>query len=112
LEVLFLGHVWRHYRAALRNRLGDRHALAFFATGSEPGVAEAVRTARVIVANGLPAALGRTADAVRLFMPPHSSGMTEATFDRRIDDIVDNIERLERGEPVGHIVAVGERRHT
>ena len=44
-------------------------------------------------------------------MTPHSSGMTEATFDRRLDDIVDNIERLEDGEPLRNIVAVGERRH-
>ena len=66
VELLFIGHVWSHYRAALRQRLGDRHRLAFFGTVSEPGVAEGVKTAQVIVANGLPADLGRTADDLRL----------------------------------------------
>jgi phosphoglycerate dehydrogenase-like enzyme len=45
-----------------------------------------------------------------VIMTPHSSGMTDATFDRRVDDIVDNIERLEDGEPLRNVVAVGERR--
>jgi phosphoglycerate dehydrogenase-like enzyme len=47
-----------------------------------------------------------------VIMTPHSSGMTTATFDRRVDDIVDNIERLERGEPLHDVVAFGEGRDT
>jgi phosphoglycerate dehydrogenase-like enzyme len=47
-----------------------------------------------------------------VIMTPHSSGMTTTTFDRRVDDIVDNIERLESGEPLHDVVAFGERRGT
>ncbi len=71
MKLLFVGHVWRHYQAALQERLGERHDLAFFGSASDPGVAEGVETAHVIVANALSAALGRTANAVRLI---HAGG--------------------------------------
>jgi phosphoglycerate dehydrogenase-like enzyme len=66
VQLLFIGHVWRHYRAALQERLGGRHDLAFLGSESDPGALERVATAHVIVTNALPAALGRAADVVRL----------------------------------------------
>ena len=164
VELLFIGHVWSHYRAVLRQRLGDRHRLAFFGTVSELVVAVPLNEETRGMVNGprlermkeqaflVAISRGPVVDEEALYtaleqrriagaaidvwyeyprspgqatrpsafpfegldnviMTPHSSGMTEATFDRRIDDIVDNIERLERGEPLGHVVAVGEQRH-
>jgi len=44
-----------------------------------------------------------------VILTPHSSGLTRQTFDRRVDDIVANLERLERGEPLRDVVGHGER---
>jgi len=66
VQLLFIGHVWRYYRAALQERLGGRNHLAFLGSESDPGVLEQVATAHVVVTNALPAALGRAAQAVRL----------------------------------------------
>ena len=45
-----------------------------------------------------------------VIMTPHSSGNTTATFARRAEDIIDNIRRLERGEPLRNLVAQRERK--
>ena len=37
-------------------------------------------------------------------LTPHSSGITDHTFGGRVDDIVANIGRLERGEPLHNVV--------
>ncbi len=37
-----------------------------------------------------------------VIMTPHISGVTRETFDHRMVEILDNIERLERGEPLLH----------
>ncbi len=66
MNLLFLGRVWLLYRATLEERLGDRHQLTFHASESDPGVAEQVEDAHVIVTNALPPALGAAARAVRL----------------------------------------------
>ena len=39
-----------------------------------------------------------------LLMTPHSSGVTRDTFTGRVDDIVANIGRLQRGEPLHNVV--------
>jgi phosphoglycerate dehydrogenase-like enzyme len=39
-----------------------------------------------------------------VLMTPHSSGITDHTFTGRVDDIVANIGRLQRGEPLGNLV--------
>ncbi len=39
-----------------------------------------------------------------LLMTPHSSGVTRDTFTGRVDDIVANIGRLQRGEPLRNVV--------
>jgi phosphoglycerate dehydrogenase-like enzyme len=44
-------------------------------------------------------------DLPNVFMTPHSSGVTDHTFTGRVDDIVANIGRLQRGEPLHNIVA-------
>jgi phosphoglycerate dehydrogenase-like enzyme len=71
MKLLFIGHVFGHYRAALQERLGERHDLAFVGSVSDAGVTEPVETAHVIVANALPEALGRAARVVRLI---HAGG--------------------------------------
>lgn len=43
-----------------------------------------------------------------VIMTPHSSGNTITTFTRRADDIIDNVRRLERGEPLRNLVGRGE----
>jgi phosphoglycerate dehydrogenase-like enzyme len=40
-------------------------------------------------------------------MTPHSSGVTSDTFAGRVDDIVANIGRLQRGEPLCNVVHGG-----
>jgi phosphoglycerate dehydrogenase-like enzyme len=40
-----------------------------------------------------------------VLMTPHSSGVTDHTFTGRVDDIVANIGRLQRGEPLRNLVA-------
>ncbi len=42
-----------------------------------------------------------------LLMTPHSSGVTWDTFSGRVDDIVANIGRLQRGEPLRNVVHGG-----
>ena len=42
-----------------------------------------------------------------LLMTPHSSGVTRDTFTGRVDDIVANIGRLQRGEPLRSVVHGG-----
>ena len=42
-----------------------------------------------------------------LLMTPHSSGVTSDTFAGRVDDIVANIGRLQRGEPLCNVVHGG-----
>ena len=44
------------------------------------------------------------ADLSNLLMTPHSSGVTRDTFAGRVDDIVANIGRLKRGEPLCNVV--------
>ena len=44
------------------------------------------------------------ADLPNLLMTPHSSGVTRDTFTGRVDDIVANIGRLQRGEPLRTVV--------
>lgn len=39
-----------------------------------------------------------------VLMTPHSSGITDHTFTGRVDDIVANIGRLDRGEPLRNLV--------
>lgn len=41
----------------------------------------------------------------RALLTPHSSGITRATFEGRVDDIADNIGRLQRGEPLRNVVS-------
>ena len=47
------------------------------------------------------------ADLPNLLMTPHSSGVTRDTFTGRVDDIVANIGRLQRGEPLRNVVHGG-----
>jgi phosphoglycerate dehydrogenase-like enzyme len=44
-----------------------------------------------------------------VILTPHSSGLTWQTFDRRVEDIVANLGRLVRGEPLHEVVGHGER---
>ncbi len=44
------------------------------------------------------------AELPNLLMTPHSSGVTRDTFTGRVDDIVANIGRLQRGEPLRNVV--------
>jgi phosphoglycerate dehydrogenase-like enzyme len=44
------------------------------------------------------------ADLPNLLMTPHSSGVTRDTFTGRVDDIVANIGRLQRGESLRNVV--------
>ena len=44
------------------------------------------------------------AELPNLLMTPHSSGVTRDTFSGRVDDIVANIGRLQRGEPLRNVV--------
>lgn len=47
------------------------------------------------------------ADLPNLLMTPHSSGVTRDTFTGRVDDVVANIKRLARGEPLRNVVHGG-----
>ena len=47
------------------------------------------------------------ADLPNLLMTPHSSGITRDTFTGRVDDVVANIGRLARGEPLCNVVHGG-----
>jgi len=47
------------------------------------------------------------ADLPNLLMTPHSSGVTHDTFTGRVDDVVANIGRLVRGEPLRNVVHGG-----
>jgi phosphoglycerate dehydrogenase-like enzyme len=47
------------------------------------------------------------ADLPNLLMTPHSSGITRDTFIGRVDDVVANIGRLARGEPLRNVVHGG-----
>ena len=47
------------------------------------------------------------ADLPNLLMTPHSSGVTRDTFTGRVDDIVANIGRLQRGDPLRNVVHPG-----
>lgn len=47
------------------------------------------------------------ADLPNLLMTPHSSGVTRDTFTGRVDDVVANIGRLARGEPLRNVVHGG-----
>jgi phosphoglycerate dehydrogenase-like enzyme len=47
------------------------------------------------------------AELPNLLMTPHSSGVTRDTFTGRVDDIVANIGRLRRGEPLQNVVIGG-----
>lgn len=47
------------------------------------------------------------ADLPNLLMTPHSSGVTRDTFAGRVDDVVANIGRLSRGEPLRNVVHGG-----
>jgi phosphoglycerate dehydrogenase-like enzyme len=47
------------------------------------------------------------ADLPNLLMTPHSSGVTRDTFTGRVDDVVANIRRLARGEPLRNVVHRG-----
>jgi phosphoglycerate dehydrogenase-like enzyme len=47
------------------------------------------------------------ADLPNLLMTPHSSGVTRDTFTGRVDDIVANIGRLQRGESLRNVVHGG-----
>lgn len=47
------------------------------------------------------------ADLPNLLMTPHSSGVTRDTFAGRVDDVVANIGRLTRGEPLRNVVHGG-----
>jgi phosphoglycerate dehydrogenase-like enzyme len=47
------------------------------------------------------------ADLPNLLMTPHSSGVTRDTFTGRVDDVVANIGRLHRGEPLRNVVHGG-----
>lgn len=44
------------------------------------------------------------ADLPNLLMTPHSSGVTRDTFIGRVDDVVANIGRLARGEPLRNVI--------
>lgn len=44
------------------------------------------------------------AELPNLLMTPHSSGVTRDTFTGRVDDVVANIGRLKRGEPLRNVV--------
>ncbi len=47
------------------------------------------------------------ADLPNLLMTPHSSGVTRDTFTGRVDDVVANIGRLQRGQPLRNVVHGG-----
>jgi phosphoglycerate dehydrogenase-like enzyme len=47
------------------------------------------------------------AELPNLLMTPHSSGVTRDTFIGRVDDVVANIGRLKRGEPLRNVVHGG-----
>jgi phosphoglycerate dehydrogenase-like enzyme len=47
------------------------------------------------------------AELPNLLMTPHSSGITRDTFTGRVDDVVANIGRLARGEPLRNVVHGG-----
>jgi phosphoglycerate dehydrogenase-like enzyme len=47
------------------------------------------------------------AELPNLLMTPHSSGVTRDTFSGRVDDIVANIGRLQRGDPLRNVVHGG-----
>jgi phosphoglycerate dehydrogenase-like enzyme len=47
------------------------------------------------------------ADLPNLLMTPHSSGVTRDTFTGRVHDVVANIGRLQRGEPLRNVVHGG-----
>jgi phosphoglycerate dehydrogenase-like enzyme len=47
------------------------------------------------------------AELPNLLMTPHSSGVTRDTFTGRVDDVVANIGRLKRGEPLRNVVHGG-----
>jgi phosphoglycerate dehydrogenase-like enzyme len=44
------------------------------------------------------------AELPNVLMTPHSSGVTRDTFIGRVDDIVANIGRLQRGEPLHNVI--------
>ncbi|BBY88055.1 2-hydroxyacid dehydrogenase [Mycolicibacterium tokaiense] len=44
------------------------------------------------------------AELPNIVMTPHSSGVTRDTFQGRVDDVVANIVRLDRGEPLRNVV--------
>jgi phosphoglycerate dehydrogenase-like enzyme len=44
------------------------------------------------------------AELPNLLMTPHSSSVTHDTFTGRVDDIVANIGRMQRGEPLRNVV--------
>ena len=47
------------------------------------------------------------AELPNLLMTPHSSGTTRDAFTGRVDDVVANIGRLKRGEPLRNVVHGG-----
>lgn len=47
------------------------------------------------------------AELPNVLMTPHSSGVTRDTFTGRVDDVVANIGRLQRGEPLRNVVHGG-----
>jgi phosphoglycerate dehydrogenase-like enzyme len=47
------------------------------------------------------------AELPNLLMTPHSSGVTRDTFTGHVDDVVANIGRLKRGEPLRNVVHGG-----
>jgi phosphoglycerate dehydrogenase-like enzyme len=49
-------------------------------------------------------------DLDNVIMTPHAAGNTTATFGQRAGDIIDNIERLDRGEPLRNVVGAEKRR--
>jgi phosphoglycerate dehydrogenase-like enzyme len=46
------------------------------------------------------------ADHPSVIATPHTAGVTYGTARRRSDLVVDNLERLERGEPILHTVSL------
>lgn len=72
MKIVIIGHYWGgDLEAEFRKSLGDRHELAFFGTVDDVGIEDQMRTAEVVVSSHLPAALGRSAESLRLV---HSAG--------------------------------------
>ena len=71
MKILFIGHYWKDFQTTFREKLAACHEVLFFGRTRDPGLAEQLPTAHVIVSSSLPADLGSATRALRLV---HSAG--------------------------------------